>query len=473
LNRRCLIVHADGADVETFERLLAAGALPAIAEHVVARGGYRRATSVAPSTTGPAHVPLLCGRYPGTADVPGYRWFDRRTHRPGLPLGPWCLRSYTTEGLRFAADLAPGTTTIFERARRPMSAFGVLEQGVPDAGRLFARRRPAVLLHSHYFHDYERVDGLTARALTAAVRGGADLAFLNFPGPDWNAHYKGFGTPAVERAFALVDRAVAAAADELRRRGDYERTLLLVCSDHGHAAVERHRDLPRMLDRQVGIRTAYASLMAFRPRPEMIACVSGNGMAHLHLKVGPDWSRRPGTADRVAERFPALRPALLAEESVDIVAIRDGDGAVVESRRGSAWLGEETPGGALRYEVRTGDPFGFDPLPERLDPEAALKATFATEYPDALMQVAQLLRSPRSGDVVVSATPGYDLRERFEWPEHLSGHGALHRKHMLVPVASSVPLDDGPLRTADVAPTVLDWLGAPPLEGIDGRSRLS
>jgi hypothetical protein len=170
--------------------------------------------------------------------------------------------------------------------------------------------------------------------------------------------------------------------------------------------------------------------------------------------------------------FDGLREALLAEPAVDVLITRDGAGAQVETRRGRAWLGEHEDG-TLDYRVAGDDPFGLAALPKRLDPAAALEATFDSGYPDVLVQVAQLLRSPRAGDVIVTARPGYDLRERFEWPEHRSGHGALHPAHMLTPLAVSAPLADEPMRTADVAPTVLDWLEAAPLPTADGRSRLA
>jgi hypothetical protein len=99
--------------------------------------------------------------------------------------------------------------------------------------------------------------------------------------------------------------------------------------------------------------------------------------------------------------------------------------------------------------------------------------TFETAHPDALVQIAQLFRSARAGDLVVSAMPGYDLRERYEHPEHLSSHGALHSGHMIVPVASNVPLAEGPLRTADIFATVLRHLGRDTPPGIDGVSRLA
>src|SRR5207342_345073 len=93
-SRQAIILLADGARADVFERMLAAGELPEIERHVVARGGYRRATSTFTSTTIPAHLPFLTGRFAGSANVPGYRWFDHRSQPRRAPLGPWSFRSY-------------------------------------------------------------------------------------------------------------------------------------------------------------------------------------------------------------------------------------------------------------------------------------------------------------------------------------------------------------------------------------------
>jgi hypothetical protein len=44
---------------------------------------------------------------------------------------------------------------------------------------------------------------------------------------------------------------------------------------------------------------------------------------------------------------------------------------------------------------------------------------------------------------------------------------------MLVPVAASAQLAEGPMRTADIFATVLDWLGHRAPAGIDGVGRLA
>jgi hypothetical protein len=210
-----------------------------------------------------------------------------------------------------------------------------------------------------------------------------------------------------------------------------------------------------------------------RRDPQAVACVSGNGMCQVYVKaVG--WRHAPSRHE-IAGLHPGLLEMLLAEPATDILVTRAGESGwlAVESRRGRARL-RETPDGDIEYAVDVADdPFGLPDLPDRMTAEEALRATFDTDHPDALVQIAQLHRSARAGDITVSATPGYDLRERYERPEHLSAHGSLHRAHMTTPLAISTPIADGPMRTADVFATALDFLGRPLPDGIDGVSRIA
>ena len=74
--QRVIMVLLDGAAYDTTAALLAAGELPAL-EQIAADGSFRMATTVFPSTTGPAYVPFLTGAFPGSANIPGFRWFER------------------------------------------------------------------------------------------------------------------------------------------------------------------------------------------------------------------------------------------------------------------------------------------------------------------------------------------------------------------------------------------------------------
>jgi predicted AlkP superfamily phosphohydrolase/phosphomutase len=80
------------------------------------------------------------------------------------------------------------------------------------------------------------------------------------------------------------------------------------------------------------------------------------------------------------------------------------------------------------------------------------------DYPDALERLWGCLRSPRCGDVVLSATPGYTFGEISGGYHTASDHGSLHASDSNVFVlASGVP---APRRITDVAPTLLSHFGA-------------
>src|SRR2546430_15178767 len=84
-------------------------------------------------------------------------------------------------------------------------------------------------------------------------------------------------------------------------------------------------------------------------------------------------------------------------------------------------------------------------------------------------ELLQLVQSARAGDLVLAAGPGADFRGPWEIPEHKAGHGSLIREHMEVPIAASVPLPNDPIRTVDVMPAMLEYLGVPlPACDLDG-----
>ena len=377
--RSALIVLADGARADIFERLLAEGRLPNIQRHVIDRGGYRRASSTFTSTTGPAHLPFLTGCFPGTVNVPGYRWFDRAAYRPGLPAGPWCMRSYNgPEAFLYAKDMKPGIDTIYGLTDEAINVFGVVTKGVKDGNDLFARVKNPVWLWAHYAHDYTSADRLAARATTAALERDSEVRFVVFPGIDWQSHYVDAEGPGAMRSYAIVDKAIGDAAKQLQRQGAYDDTLIVICSDHGHSPVEEHYDLPVRLETDHDLRTAYHSWPAFRRHPDAVACVSGNGMCQVYIKA-QGWRHEP-TRDQIADLHPGLIEGLMAEPAVDLLITRADDGwLIVESRRGRARVRETDAG--VDYVVETTDPFGWPALPTAMTSREALETHLRHEPP--------------------------------------------------------------------------------------------
>ena len=185
--------------------------------------------------------------------------------------------------------------------------------------------------------------------------------------------------------------------------------------------------------------------------------VSGNGAAHVYL------------LDAALEASD-VRERLIRLPGVALGAYRDGRrGFVVARGHMRARLADD--GECLTYEPLLGDPLGLG-RQSGLDDRELLARSLATDFPDAPRQLLQLLSSPRSGDLVLAAERGVDLRGSWELPEHRSGHGSLIADHMLVPIMASIPLPESPVRTVDLMPTMLEVLGVPFPDGpaLDGVS---
>jgi hypothetical protein len=476
MNRRplVLIYLVDGARPDVFRRLLEEGELPNIRREVLTDGAFRLASSCLPSTTGPAHLPFLLGCFPGTLNIPGIRWLDKaRYHarRAGLDR----FRSYNgPEAPLMNRDLPPERPTIFELARRPFAIYSMVTRGLPRGHNLTQHSKLWMYLGAHLTDRWQPVDRLAHARLMHCLDADPDYIFAVFTNIDSYSHLRDPLAPETLAGYRYVDWSVGQVVAKLKRQGRWDDTLLVLTSDHGMTSTARHLDLAQYLDRR-GIPTLYYPVV-WKRRPQAAVMISGNAVGQVYfLRHGaPDGGRITGPLDGAGIRR-ALGPIwdeLLAREETDFLAWRGaGGGYEIASPRGEATLGRAPRG--LTYHPRRGDPLGLGPIPAPLDARASLAATFESEYPDALVQLDQLFASPRSGDLVVVSRAGYDLREAFEWPEHHGTHGSLHRDHMIVPViCNRTGWAPGPARTADLFPTALEWLGLPPVEGIDGRSLL-
>jgi hypothetical protein len=156
---------------------------------------------------------------------------------------------------------------------------------------------------------------------------------------------------------------------------------------------------------------------------------------------------------------------------VDLVLLPLSDArcAVRSAERGTAIV--EREGETYRYRRESGDPLGVGADVEGSRDESH-DAMRETDYPDALVQIVTLARSRRAGDTILSATPGWDFRARYEPIPHRSAHGALHRDHMLVPLLLSRRPARAPRRTTDVFASALHALGTRAPERMDGTSFL-
>jgi hypothetical protein len=465
---RAFFFLLDGARVDLFTELLQRGDLPNLSRYLIEPGSFRAATTVFPSVTGVAYVPYLTGLFPGRANIPGYRWFDRDRYQK-RPLSIMRFRNYHGLGSYLMdRDLSKEARTLFEILRPSSNIFSGISRGTGfRRNAAYFRRIPAAI---KFFRsgDWDHIDRAGERfLLRAASRKREKFTFHTTYSIDEYSHHHGPFSDRVRAAYLEFDRVIGSLCARLRDTGQLETSLLAMGADHGHTEVHRHFSLESFIERR-GLKTLYFPKQVRRWLGANAAVmVAGNGMGHIYLKGPEKWTSRP-PADVHLESHPTLVDDLLAEEAVDQIIYRDADGRVqVRSRRGAAaiTLGREK----VLYDVRGNDPFGYPSLPREMTRQEALARTLDTDYPDAPVQVAQVFDSPRAGDFLVSATRGWDLRTH-ERVDHRSCHGTLHREHMKVPFAISHKTADRPTRSVDVFPTILNLFKKPVPPDLDGVS---
>src|SRR5918992_3557321 len=445
---RVVVVVVDGLPRSLLERLLPE--LDFLRERCPHHG---EAVSCFPSTTGPAYFPFLAGSTPGRANVPGIRWFDRtRPTRTRFPHRG--LRSYVgPDAAKMQSDTA--LTTVFARHAWPASS--------PVSKDLPKRReksRDRLGTAAHFFDPWDVADRRTAWKLGRGLRKGRPILFAVFPSVDEFGHVHGASHERAAEALRTIDGLLAEKLDGYD--GD-----VVVSADHELTDTHTHLDLRGLIEERAGPTVAFP--LVGKPNPEAVVCESGNAMANLYLRGPGGWKERPER-----ERAARLARELLELEGIDSVAVRGEEEGTAElfaknEPSNTVLRGrEEAPGAefrssntVLRGEVgcsreglwQRGQAFAakFDGL----DPQAALAASRADRNPDAAFALTSLLASERTGDLLVSAVTGFDLRTRREWPEHHASHGALHAEHTVVPVLSSAPLRDRALRTLDLFAHVL------------------
>jgi hypothetical protein len=227
---------------------------------------------------------------------------------------------------------------------------------------------------------------------------------------------------------------------------------LWVVSDHGHSMVSNHFDLADEV-RKLGIRVR-SHPWTLPDRSEAAVMVSGNSMAHVYLGLDSQTRRPWPELDR--RWAPRLEP-MLSHPAIDLIATMQSPSRV-EVRRGSARAEIVVSRRGISYRPIDGNPLGADSFEESCD-AAVHERMMETQYPDGVAQLARLVLAERSGDLVVSAAPGWDLRHRYEPIRHVSSHGALHAAHMLVPLVGNRRINERPRRTVDLHRILSDALG--------------
>ncbi len=474
----CIFILVDGARSDVMSQMVAAGEMPNTKRYLTKPGSNRSAVTCLPSTTSVGYLPMLAGHYPGTADVPGIRWVEKK--RFG---GPGFFhkghRSYTGAGLaRLNEDLSEDVETVYELCSQSLAFRSEVQRGLPSQQNRNWILCAVPYAVGHFTHRSGSIDRWLVRGLCQGISGPQEELprFIFVPLCDVDVRSHGYGPTSrqVISAYRGVDASIGAIFETLEKRGILDRTLVLLSSDHGNTDTSRHLDLSRLVE-EAGHRV-FEYPMIHRRNCTAAVMVSGNSLANLYLGSSDGWEA-PLTADRLKREHGGLLDDIRNRDEVDFVAYRseangsDTHRVIVASAGGEGVLGKDD--GVYSYAWDGEDPLQLGLSSSQIPVGKALEETFETAYPDALEQLWHMFQSERAGDIVVTSKLGSDLRARFEWPEHHSSHGALSREQMMVPFMSNrMMAADGPIRTVDIFSTIVSSLDLKPKKPHFGRSLL-
>lgn len=475
--KRLIFILIDGAPYEIFKSLVENGDLPNIKKHVADQGCLKKAISVFPSTTGPALIPHFMGVYPGTVNIPGNQWLSKshyyhpyRFKRPGVCNYLGIDKSY------FEEDLPPDMPTLFHYFSPASNIYIRITRGCPPAGNLTRGIKPLMFAYGYLSNHWRYIDQVAGDRLYKAVEAGDNFVACIFPTVDALSHSITTQAPRIIQLYREIDVRVGDIVHILQKTNTLEETLILITSDHGMSNTHTHIDIPQHLD-DGGWRCVHYPNV-WKQFVEAASMVSGNGMSHLYFKNsqnGRGWGE-PMTFEQLHKM--GVVSSLIELEGLRFVAGQSETGnIIVQNKNGQgiiSWHSEEANNNSspsimttnecsdsLRFSYKfTGtDPLGYGVSYENLSSTEALQLTYDSPSPDGIVQLWQIFKSDRTGDLVLNAESGYDLRSRYKIMDHRASHGGLIPEHLYIPLASNHPLDERYIRSVDIFPTVLNLCG--------------
>lgn len=463
---------ADGSRADIFHDKLAKGQLPNISKYLVEPGQAETILTVFPSTTGAAYIPYLTGYHPGTVNVPGIRWFDRYHYAKH----GWSFKSFRSyvglETYMINKDIKPGTKTIFDLVDRPVSVLNNIGEIHPSKNKT-RFSRIWYLYYAHLTDHWSFVDQAMTQKVIKAIDEDFDFLFVVFPSIDEYAHRSSVIHPRVLQAYEDVDKQIGLVAAKLKEKGMLEDTLLTIVSDHGLSDTNQHFDVGPYLEEN-GLKTLFYTQI-FKRNFKASSMISGNGMAHVYFKNEKGWQEKSYYEDLSLSSFWLDR--FRHRPEVSLVTCEGRDGSVhFLTKKGHGLF--QIQNNLIQYDWEHTEPLGLQ-LPSdhtgnslKMTMDQSLDLTWDSHFPDVFNQMYSLFKSPRCGDVILSAEKGSDLRKRYEHPEHKASHGAICPDHMKVPFIISHKLSQKIRRSVDVFPTILELLGKKIPAGIDGVSKV-
>ncbi|HJQ74617.1 MAG TPA: alkaline phosphatase family protein [Gaiellaceae bacterium] len=423
--RKLVLIVVDGMTPAAFERAVESGRAPAmsfLAEH----GDYRQATSVFPSLTPVCLTSIATGAGPDVHHIPSLVWWNRQERR---------IVEY---GSSFAALRAAGLSQslldpIFNMNQRHLSPGATtIYEALEDAGLIAAAVNITCYRGRHRYLP-------TLPGLSRAAYGPRRFFFYGL----FESDRTGAPFAVRSRRAGSVDAYAAACGRWLVTRDGFDFLAFYVSGYDfaSHAAGPDGEEADRALEQADA---AIGALFEAAGGPDefleryAVVLLSDHGQTAV------------GQVARLEEPFAGL-----ADEIVVAASNRAGQIYLLPRARVDAAELARRLDGFPAVEVtlrREGEQViarrdGADAPVEKLD------------HPDAAWRARSALANPNAGELLVSASEGWELAD-LGGRHHAGGgsHGSLVAGDSLVPLVT-VGLRAEPQRITDVAPAVLEHFG--------------
>jgi hypothetical protein len=460
--RKLVLCVIDAMASEMLDRAIAAGTAPVL-ERIIERGGYiPDCVSAFPSVTPVAAASITTGVAQDRHLIPGMNWYDRVEGR------------YVEYGSSFRSAQRFGfgqqlTDTIYNMNRAHLAAeTPTLFESLDDAA-LHTACTTYLIYRGRHLHEPQRDNPLSRVASTmmrhpvmgphelfyadlfssrrTGCRSGLgmpgmrdrhtacvssflvendlfDFLLLSLPDNDWVSHKRG-----PEGQLQSLAQADLQLARVMNAGGGVERFLdehaVIVMADHSQAPVT---DTLSLQDELAALGVLEPGRRRREEGAEARIAVCPSQRAAMVYALAP--SGRDAMRASVAGRVLAL-------DGVDLVIWleHDADERPREAVIASAARGELRfrPGGAV-HDRRSGT-WHLDGDLAVLGASVDGAVLETPDYPDALARCWSALSCPTSGEVLVSAEPGWEFAD-WGGQDHVGGgsHGSLHRSDSLAPL---------------------------------------
>jgi len=521
-DRFVVMIVVDGANLMQARDLLLAGMddpsqyasamsqnFPNISHYFLENGAFAaNGISVWPSSSIPAHTGIMTGSYPRRTGVMGQRQFaaHQRRHTSYIGLGILKLKTELSRHVKTLCEYFPRVRSLvlLQVANRGSSLF---VPSMPHDSEVIKRACQIINL----------TDFLGRYSKTCQI---PRLVVMTLPDIDHETHNVSIDTQKSTELYLKADEHIGTIIDLYKEKGIYDKTLFVLCSDHGMAAVENHLTLDNLMhdlrfdvfqslkwcvvpawgsfesNFYVGWRRkfdrAYNSVSLWGGNSDALVYVKGQKRDDDGSVVEEGWD-----IDVTEEMLTAYEIGGTRINIVDkMLGYSPGIGLVftspeqhifnVHSAAGQGQIEERERDGAIefRYSIVSGDdPLGYadnHTMASHIETNAWLsdqqwlELSYLEHYPDALRRIAHSFGNANSAAMHIVGGDGWDFAPHYVAKQVLVGsNGSLNEEASLVPIMFHGPgirsIEMPYARTVDIVPTILKYFDTEAPD-VDGRA---